>query len=108
EDAKTDAAMGDDSRSMLERIQRVVVGKGILQIEVIGSNGEMDPVQVPWTPRPGKPKREVLEAASGLKGDGRPMKSEVRSAVIRAMALGRLWLQEIVSGKAKDIGEIAD
>jgi site-specific DNA recombinase len=35
------------------------------------------------------------------------MRSEVRSAVIRAIALGRLWLQELANGKVKDIGEIA-
>jgi hypothetical protein len=35
------------------------------------------------------------------------MRSEVRSTLIRAIALGRLWLQELTSGKVNDTNEIA-
>lgn len=35
------------------------------------------------------------------------MRSEVRATLIRAIAPGRLWLQEFTSGKVKDTVEIA-
>ena len=99
----------DDARTMLQYVERVVVGNGLLRIELAGTEAGEDAIlQIPWTPRgPGKPKREVLEPAPGTTGDERPMRSEVRSTLVRAIALGRLWLQEITNGKVKDADEIA-
>jgi site-specific DNA recombinase len=56
---------------------------------------------------PGRPKREVLEPAIDAAGDQRPMRSEARATLVRAIAHGRLWLQELMSGKVKDTEEIA-
>jgi site-specific DNA recombinase len=103
------AEVGDDDRTMLRSVQRVIIGKGALHIELADAADDEDGVlQIPWTPRGfSRPKREVLEPTPGAAGDGRPMRSEVRSALIRAMALGRLWLQELTSGKVQNTDEIA-
>jgi hypothetical protein len=98
-----------DARAILEPVQRVVVQTGILRVELTGaSEGEDPAIEIPWAPRgPGRPKREVLEPAVGATGDQRPMRSEVRTTLVRAIALGRLWLQELTSGKVRDTEEIA-
>lgn len=98
-----------DPSAALQSVRRVVVGKGILRIEhAAAETGEDAILQIPWAPRgPGRPKREILEPTSGVTGDERPMRSEVRSSLVRAIAMGRLWLQEITSGKVKDPNEIA-
>ena len=97
-----------DARTMIQSVTRVVVQKGILQVELADATGEDARLQFPWTPRgPGRPKRQVLEPAAGAVGDERPIRSERRAPLIRAIALGRLWLQKLTSGKVKDTEEIA-
>ena len=55
-------------------------------------------VVVPWK-KPSRPAREILLPASTPEHRARPMKAERRSALIRAIGRGRLWLQEIVDGR---------
>ncbi len=47
-----------------------------------------------------RPAREILLPANTPEHRARPMKAERRSALIRAIGRGRLWLQEIVEGLA--------
>ncbi|MDR5728114.1 MAG: recombinase family protein [Terriglobia bacterium] len=98
-----------DVRTILQSVQRIVVHTGTLRVELTDAADSEDTVlEIPWAPRgPGRPKREVLEPAIGVVGDERPMRSEVRATLVRAIALGRLWLQELTSGKVKDTEEIA-
>lgn len=97
-----------DARAMIQSVTRVAAQKGTLHIELADSAGDEAYLQIPWTPRgPGRPKRQVLEPAAGAVGDERPIRLERRAPLIRAIALGRLWLQELTSGKVKDTEEIA-
>ncbi|MDR5729584.1 MAG: recombinase family protein [Terriglobia bacterium] len=100
---------GGDARAILQSVQRIVVQKGNLRVELTdAADSEDTDLEIPWAPRgPGRPKREVLEPALGVAGDDRPMRSEVRATLVRAIALGRLWLQELTGGKVKDTEEIA-
>jgi site-specific DNA recombinase len=56
-------------------------------------------IAIPWTPKPGRPKREILLPHSDTTKDQRPIKTEVRTHIVRAVALGRRWLGELTSGK---------
>jgi DNA invertase Pin-like site-specific DNA recombinase len=105
---KSDAVpCSDDARELLQPVRRVVIAKDALHIELEGVDDEQTVVQIPWKPRPGKPKREVLEPVPGGVGDERPIRAEVRVTLVRAIALGRTWLQELVAGTVKDTDEIA-
>jgi hypothetical protein len=55
-------------------------------------------VVVPWK-KPSRPAREILLPANTPEHRARPMKAERRSALIRSIGRGRLWLQEIVDGR---------
>jgi hypothetical protein len=62
--------------------------------------------------RPNFPENWIL--STGLRGphsddtkDQRPIKSEVRTRIVRAIALGRSWLSELVSGKVGGTEELA-
>src|SRR6478735_3615597 len=46
-----------------------------------------------------RPAREILLPANTPEHRARPMKAERRSALIRSIGRGRLWLQEIVDGR---------
>jgi DNA invertase Pin-like site-specific DNA recombinase len=99
----------EDVHALLQAVQRVIVQKAILRVELAGMEDDQQAVlEIPWTPRhAGRPKKEVLQPAPDVSGDERPMRSEVRSTLLHATALGRLWLQELTSGKVKDTEEIA-
>jgi len=46
------AEFSDDDRTILRSVQRVVIGKGALHIDLADASDERDGVlQVPWTPR---------------------------------------------------------
>jgi hypothetical protein len=55
-------------------------------------------IVVPWK-KPSRPAREIWLPANTPKHRARPMKAERRSALIRSIGRGRLWLQEIVDGR---------
>src|SRR5262249_300743 len=55
---------------------------------------------IPWTKPPAKRFKEILLPASTAKSRARPMKAERRTALIKSVARGRAWLDEIVSGSA--------
>src|SRR5262249_59441140 len=61
---------------------------------------ENSPLLIPWTKPPAKRFKEILLPASSAKSRARPMKAERRTALIKSIARGRAWLDEIVSGTA--------
>ncbi len=67
----------------------------------------MREISVSWSPKPGRPKREILLPHSSHDKDPRPIKSEVRSHVVRAIALGRRWLDELVEGRVSSTEALA-
>jgi len=99
----------EDIHDALQSVRRIVIQKGSLKVDLTdATDGERATLEIPWTPRkPGRPRREVLEPAPYVTGDERPIRSEVRASLVRAVALGRLWLQELLNGKVKNADEIA-
>ena len=62
---------------------------------------------IPWRKPPSKKAREILLPASDARHQVRPIKAERRVALIRSIARGRSWLDEIVTGTASGIEQIA-
>src|SRR3954451_12811758 len=72
------------------------------------SEDAADPVLlIPWRKPPSKRFREILLPPSVSRHEVRPIRSERRTALIKAIARGRLWLDEIVSGRVADAEQIA-
>jgi DNA invertase Pin-like site-specific DNA recombinase len=55
---------------------------------------------IPWRKPPSKKAREILLPASAQRHQVRPIKAERKAALIRSIARGHAWLDEIVSGTA--------
>jgi len=75
-----------------------------------GSEAEHDQgdiLLIPWVKPPSRKAREILLPASGLRHDKRPIKAVRKTALIRSIARGRQWLDDIVSGRAANFAEIA-
>lgn len=54
---------------------------------------------IPWTKPPMRKFRDVIQPASASIRRTRPIRAERRAGLIRAIARGRQWLEEIVSGQ---------
>jgi DNA invertase Pin-like site-specific DNA recombinase len=62
---------------------------------------------VPWQKNPSKRRREIIVPASASPRDLRPIRAETRVTLVTSIARGRRWLDEIVTGKATDVEQIA-
>jgi hypothetical protein len=58
---------------------------------------QIDPILIPWTKPPSKRFKEILVPHASNRRV-RPIKFERRAALIKSIARGRAWLDEIVSG----------
>ncbi|HTP78543.1 MAG TPA: recombinase family protein [Rhizomicrobium sp.] len=100
-----------ESRSAIRSlIDRVVLEKArlVVTLNVSGSaSSGASTLEIPWERKRGRPKREVLLPKTDLHADGRPIRSETRATLVRALAKGRLWLDELVTGKVTNVEAIA-
>lgn len=103
------AVAKQDDRSLVERaLEQVIIRKDGIQMEL---KAEFCPssqriLEIPWKRKPSRPSREILFAVDGS-SDSRPIRAKARKSLIKAIALGRTWLQELVTGKTADIETIA-
>lgn len=63
---------------------------------------------IPWCKPPSRKARELLLPASVSRNQVRPIKPERRLAIVKSIALGRAWLDELRSGTATAISQIAE
>lgn len=95
-------------RSLIETfVQRVTIVQDCIRVELNCAKAidGSSILNIPWKRKKGRPRREVL-AAPDSSAEAKPIKSEPRKLVIRAIAQGRSWLNELVSGGAS-VEEIA-
>jgi hypothetical protein len=62
---------------------------------------------IPWRKPPSKRFREILLPPSVSRHEVRPIRAERRAALIRSIARGRDWLDQIVSGAVPGVEQIA-
>jgi hypothetical protein len=72
-----------------------------------GNDADGSVLLIPWCKPPLKKSREILLPASVPRHTVRPIKPERRTALLKAIARGRAWLDEIVSGAAQNPEQIA-
>ena len=108
-----------DCALVAANIARIEVRKNQLAIFLKPSDATMDVAQgderdspgtrndlnnsvllIPWCKPPSKKFREILLPPSISRQEIRPIKAERRAALIKSIARGRAWLDEIVLGTA--------
>jgi site-specific DNA recombinase len=62
---------------------------------------------IPWCKPPSRKAREILLPPTVPRQNIRPIKAERRNALLKAIARGRAWLDEIVSGASQGVDQIA-
>ena len=97
-----DAALED--RALIEaQVERVSLRAG--SIVMHPTSDPASPIEIAWSPPPPRGRREIL-ASRGSEGHDRGIKAEARTVLLRSIALGRRWLDEVLGGATID--EIAD
>jgi DNA invertase Pin-like site-specific DNA recombinase len=106
-----DFASNTDRGLVHDHIARVDVQAEQLAVTLAGktdqaADGTADVLHVPWKKTDMRRRREVLAPASTGR-DGRPIRSETRVALVTAIARGRRWLDELVTGAVTDVEQIS-
>jgi site-specific DNA recombinase len=98
EKAVVEAAGAVPGANIRSRIQQVVIGPGTVKIILKAVEGQSpQEMEVSWSPKPAKPRREILLPYTDPKKDSRPIRSETRVNVVAAVAKGRDWLNQLIS-----------
>lgn len=87
-----DPQLGD--AEALSRLDRVVVHPDRLELHLKGCD---EPIEHPWSPIPTRRREIVLPP--GRDDTPRPMKFEDRARILRAIATGRAWVDELVAAR---------
>ena len=87
-----DAALEDRALTQ-SRIERIVLWAGSIAIHP--TSDPASPIEIAWSPPPPRGRREIL-ASRGSEGHDRGIKAEARTVLLRSIALGRRWLDEVL------------
>jgi site-specific DNA recombinase len=96
-------------RALIERhLQTVIVRRENLQITVRASEeAQPETMEIPWSPPPGRRKRDII-IPEGLDVTAqRPIRAESRARLVEAIAKARHWVDQLILGEVKDTKEIA-
>ena len=64
-------------------------------------------LSIPWQKPPSRKSRQILVPRGVAPSEVRPTRIERRARLVNAIARGRRWLDEIVSGSVTDVQQIA-
>src|SRR5450631_2964004 len=102
-----------DRKVILEQVARIDVHEDRLAIRLkpAGDQGTADAaddlLSIPWLKPPSRKSRQILIPHDMPKSEVRPTRIERRARLVNAIARGRRWLDEIVSGSVTDVQQIA-
>jgi site-specific DNA recombinase len=89
-------------------VDKIIIGPRSVEIRLSkASEHPSKVIAIPWSPQTFRRKREVILPASESASSARPMRAEARKKLLSAIAKGRRWLDEVISGKVEDIEAIA-
>ncbi len=104
----------DDRKMILEQVARIDVHEDHLVVRLKSANDEETSdaaddhlFSIPWQKPPSRKSRQILVPHGIPKSEVRPTRIERRARLVNAIARGRRWLDEIVSGSVTDIKQIA-
>jgi hypothetical protein len=104
-----------DNRGVIaEQVVRIDVHKNRLTIRFKSAGTEEGShstdgqlLSIPWEKPPSRKSRQILIPLGVPRNEVRPIRIERRARLVNAIARGRRWLDEIVSGSVTNIEQIA-
>jgi site-specific DNA recombinase len=108
------AARVVDRKALQDAIARIEVHEDHLAIRLKSADGEETSdttddhlVSIPWQKPPSRRSRQILLPHGIPRNEVRPTRIERRARLVSAIARGRRWLEEIVTGSVTDVQQIA-
>jgi hypothetical protein len=103
-----------DGKAALEQIARIDVHEDRLAVRLKSADDEQTTdaaddhlLSIQWQKPPSRRSRQILVSHGIPKNEIRPTRIERRARLASAIARGRRWLDEIVSGSVTDVQQIA-
>jgi site-specific DNA recombinase len=103
-----------DRKAVVDSIARIDVHEDHLAIRLRSADGEETSdstddqlLSIPWQKPPSRRSRQILLPNGISRNQVRPTRIERRARLVSAIARGRRWLDEIVSGSVTDVQQIA-
>jgi site-specific DNA recombinase len=98
-----------DRTTLVTRISRIKVQRNQLVISVKPTNDTIEPevLSIPWQKPPSKRARKIHLPHGRSRDNLRSERAERRTRLVCAIARGRRWLDEIVTGSVTDAGQLA-
>src|SRR5271156_2543169 len=103
-----------DGKATLEQVLRIDVHEDRLAVRLKSADDEETSdaadgylLSIPWQKPPSRKSRQILVPHGIPKNEIRPTRIERRARLVNAIARGRRWLDEIVSGSVTDVQQIA-
>jgi DNA invertase Pin-like site-specific DNA recombinase len=114
EPSSSSAHAGDCGVVIAEQVVRIDVHKDRLMVRFKSAGTEDGShstegqlLSIPWQKPPSRKSRQILIPLGVPRNEVRPIRIERRARLVNAVARGRRWLDEIVSGSTASIEQIA-
>jgi site-specific DNA recombinase len=111
--SKNSAMRLDDPGDLIQMVARIVVheDKLVVQLKPDYPNEPSDPpdklsLTIPWQKPPAKKSRQILLPLNASRSDVRPEQFERRARLVGAIARGRKWLDDVVSGRVTTVAQL--
>jgi hypothetical protein len=102
-----------DRGALAQLVAGIVVHKDTLIVRLKSDGGDQasdspdDPsLTIPWHKPPSKRSRQILPPHNASRSDVRPEQFERRARLVSAIARGRRWLDDVVSGRVTTVAQL--
>src|SRR5467141_2413348 len=111
--SKTGAVRIGDRNDLAQLIAGIVVYKDRLIVQLKSDNADEasdcaddQSLSIPWQKPPSKRSREILLPHNASQSKVRPQQFERRAGLVSAIARGRRWLDDVVSGRVTTVNQL--
>jgi site-specific DNA recombinase len=114
QDKSTNSAARIDDRGVLAQlVAEIVVHRDRLIVRLKSDNADEASdcpddrsLSIPWQKPPSKRSRQILLPHNASRSDVRPEQFERRAYLVSAIARGRRWLDDVVSGRVTSVAQL--
>jgi site-specific DNA recombinase len=103
----------DDRGTIEQLVEAITVHKDKLVVRLksnapdeAADNSNDRAISIPWQKPPSKRARQILLPSNKSRSEVRPQHFERRAQLVSAIARGRQWLDDVVSGRATTVAEL--
>jgi site-specific DNA recombinase len=109
--ATTGAVCLGDRGALVQLVTGIVVYKDRLIVRLKSDSADAaseppDELSIPWQKPPSKRSRQILLPHNASRSDVRPEQFERRARLVSAIARGRRWLDDVISGRVTTVAQL--